>query len=199
MEAIVVELKIRKTGLILDEIHTEGGRPAAKPWRMAVAYAVIENPYAGRYEQDLNPMIDAFCPRLGELLGPRVVQALGGRERIEAFGKGALVGLTGEIEHGSALIHSLRFGDPFRNAAGGTALLPAVEKRGESGASIDIPLKHKADPKVRSHHQTFEVRVPDAPHPGEIIVFCAAADSGRPHARIGSLHRELEAKGETVE
>lgn len=194
-----MELKIRKTGVIVDEVHSEGGKPTDRPKVMAAAYAVIENPYAGRYEQDLTPMIDAFCARLGEMLGPRAVALVGGADRVESFGKGALVGLNGEIEHGSALIHSLKFGDPFRSAAGGTALLPAAEKRGVAGATLDLALKHKIDPKIRSHHQTFEVRVPDAPHPDEIVVFAAVADSGRPHPRIGSLHAELDAKGEKAE
>lgn len=192
-----MDLEIRKLVTLVEEVLLEGGQSVSRPVRVAAAMAVIRNPYAGRYVEDLSPMIDSFAPRLGELLGRRAVDALGAP--VEAYGKGALVGLAGEIEHGSAIIHTLKFGDPFRAAAGGTALLPSAEKRGPAGASLDLALKHKIDPKVRSHHQTFEVRIPDAPLPDEIVVVCAVASSGRPHPRIGSLHAELEAKGEKHE
>jgi hypothetical protein len=103
------------------------------------------------------------------------------------------VGEDGEIEHGSAIIHTLRFGNPFRKLANGTALLPSAEKRGACGASLDIAMKHKDDPTIRSHHWTFEVRVPDAPRADEIVVVCAVAGGGRPNARIGSGPEEDEA------
>lgn len=192
-----MELAIRKLVTVVEEVLADGGRPVAQPVKVAVAMAVIRNPYAGQFVADLMPMVNAFAPALGELLGQRAVAALG--LPVEAYGKGALVGLAGEVEHGSALIHTLRFGDPFRAAAGGTTLLPSAEKVGPAGASLDLALKHKLDQKIRSHHQTFEVRIPDAPRPDEIVIACAVASSGRPHPRSGSLHAELAAKGERQE
>jgi hypothetical protein len=180
-----MQLEIRKTVLIEETILIEGGRPLPEPIRLVAAGAVITNPLAGRpFEQDLSPLVEHLSPQLGALLGRTVVDRLGGH--VEAYGKGALVGSEGELEHGSAVIHTLRFGDPFRDAASGTALLPAAEKRGAVGAPLDLALKHKDDHAVRSHHLTFEVRIPDAPRAGEIVVYCAASDGGRPHARIGA-------------
>lgn len=186
-----MELKIRKIVDLVEETLLEADRAVARPVKIAAAMAVIKNPYAGRYVQDLSPMIDSFAPKLGELLGKRCIALLGGDE-VEAFGKGALVGSAGEVEHASGLIHTLKFGNPFRQAAKGTALLPAAEKRGGVGSSIDLALKHKIDPNIRSHHMTFEVRIPDAPFPDEIVIICAVANSGRPHPRIGDLNVELQ-------
>lgn len=117
-----------------------------------------------------------------------VVKALGGT--VEAYGKAAIVGLDGETEHGSALIHTLKFGNHFRDATAATTLLPAVEKRAGAGAVFDIPLKHITDATIRSHHQTMEVRIPDAPRAGEIVVALAAAAQGRPQARLAPLATE---------
>jgi hypothetical protein len=111
--------------------------------------------------------------------------------QVEAFGKAALVGMDGELEHGSALIHNLRFGNVFREAAGGTELLPSAEKRGGVGAAIDIPLKHKLRAETRSHHQTVTLQVPDSPHPREIIIACAGANRGRPLARLATFGAEV--------
>lgn len=176
-------LFVRKTAAYVEEITHEGGRPQDPPVRLAAAVAVVHNPYAGTYVDNLDLLLNDFAPTLGSLLGRRVVELLGGR--VEAYGKGALVGERGEIEHGSAIIHTLRFGNPFRDVAQGTSLLPSAEKRGACGASLDLALKHKADASIRTHHWTFEVRVPDAPFADEILVACAGADGGRPNARIG--------------
>lgn len=182
-------MNIRKIVTYVDEVLAEGGRPVDPPARTAVVVAVIENPWAGEgFVEDLAPGIDATASDLGELLSARVVEALGGT--VEAFGKAAIVGLDGEIEHGSALIHTLKFGDHFRRAAEATTLLPAVEKRAGSGTVFDVPLKHVTDATIRSHHQSIEVRVADAPHPNEIVVGLAAARQGRPHARLAALSTE---------
>ncbi|MFC7766402.1 amino acid synthesis family protein [Leucobacter soli] len=111
----------------------------------------------------------------------------GARRPLEAYGKAAIVGLNGEIEHGSGIIHNLRFGDHFRNAANATTLLPAVEKRGPAGVAFDIPLKHYTDMRIRSHHQSVEARVADAPHADEILVALAGAAQGRPQQRLAAL------------
>jgi len=180
---------VRKIVTLVEEIHLEGGRPVAPAARIAVVAAVVRNPWAGQgFVDDLGPGIDANASDLGELLAPQVLDALGAPA--EAFGKAAIVGLDGEIEHGSALIHTLKFGDHFRKAAGATTLLPAVEKRGPAGVVFDIPLKHITDATLRSHHQTVEVRIADAPHPGEIVIALAAAAQGRPQQRLAALSTE---------
>src|SRR3712207_139452 len=182
-------MKIRKVVTVLEEIRTEGGREVSPPARVAVVAAVIENPWANQgYVEDLGPGIDATASDVGALLAPEGLSAL--EAAPEAYGKAAIVGLSGEIEHGSALIHTLKFGDHFRKAANATTLLPAVEKRGPAGVLFDIPLKHNTDATIRSHHQTVEVRVADAPHPGEIVVALAAAAQGRPQQRLAPLSSE---------
>lgn len=180
---------VRKIVTVVEEIHLEGGRQVVPAARVAVVAAVVRNPWAGQgFVDDLGPGIDANASDLGELLTPQVLDALGAPA--EAFGKAAVVGLDGEIEHGSALIHTLKFGDHFRNAANATTLLPAVEKRGPAGVAFDIPLKHITDATIRSHHQTIEVRVADAPHPHEIVLALAAAAQGRPQQRLAPLSSE---------
>ncbi|KAA0092650.1 amino acid synthesis family protein [Mycolicibacterium sp. P1-18] len=182
-------MKVRKVITVVEEIHTEGGRAVSPPARVAVVAAVIENPWSGQgFVDDLSEGIDATASDLGALLAPRVLAALDAPA--EAYGKAAIVGLDGEIEHGSGLIHTLKFGDHFRKAANATTLLPAVEKRGPSGVAFDIPLKHITDATIRSHHQTVEVRIADAPHPGEIVVALAAAAQGRPQQRLAALSTE---------
>ncbi|TPQ22912.1 amino acid synthesis family protein [Streptomyces sporangiiformans] len=182
-------MKVRKIITYTEDVHTEGGRPVDPPARTAVVLAIIENPWAGQgYVQDLLPGIDEVAPKLGELLAPRVVEALGAP--VEAYGKAAIVGLDGEIEHGSGLIHTLKFGDFFRKAANATTLLPAVEKRAAAGTVFDIPLKHVTDATIRSHHQSIEVRVPDGPRHDEIVIGLAAAAQGRPQARLAPLSSE---------
>lgn len=182
-------MSIRKIVTVVEETAFEGGRPVSPVARVAVVAAVIDNPWGGQeFVEDLAPGILEHASELGALLAPRVIEALG--SPVEAYGKAAIVGLDGEIEHGSALIHTLQFGDHFRKAAEATTLLPAVEKRGPAGVTFDIPLKHKTDATVRSHHQSIEVRVTDAPHPGEIVIALAAAAQGRPQQRLAPLSSE---------
>ena len=183
-----MSLQIRKIVRLVEEIRSENGRQLEKPHRVAVAAAVIANPYGAGYVEDVVTLADKLGEQIGELLGPECVHLLD--DEVEAFGKAALVGTAGETEHGSALIHNLRFGNVFRRAAAGTELLPAAEKTGVQGASIDIPLKHKTDAKTRSHHQTITFRIEDAPRPDEIIVACIAANSGRPLARLATFGAE---------
>lgn len=182
-------MNTRKIVTLVEEILTEGGRPVEPAARLAVVAAVIANPWSGQgFVEDLNPGIDANASDVGALLAARVVEALGAP--VEAFGKAAIVGIDGEIEHGSALIHTLKFGNHFRDAASATTLLPAVEKRGPAGVVFDIPLKHITDATIRSHHQSIEVRLADAPHAGEIIIALAAAAQGRPQQRLAPLSSE---------
>lgn len=186
-----MELRIRKFVRLVEELRSENDVRLERPHRIAVAAAVIENPYGSGYVEDVVTAADELGEQIGELLGPECVKLLG--DEVEAFGKAALVGTAGETEHGSALIHNLRFGNVFRRAAGGTELLPAAEKMGVIGASIDVPLKHKLDAKTRSHHQTITFRIEDAPRPDEIVVACIAANAGRPLARLAVFGAEASA------
>lgn len=182
-------MNVRKIVTVVEEIHEEGGRRVDPAARVAIVAAIIDNPWAGQgFVEDLAPAIEANASDVGALLAPAVLEALGAPA--EAYGKAAIVGLDGEVEHGSALIHTLKFGDHFRKAANATTLLPAVEKRGPTGVTFDIPLKHITDATIRSHHQTIEVRIADAPHPHEIVIALAAAAQGRPQQRLAALSTE---------
>lgn len=184
-------MELRKLTTTVDEIFSEGGRNVDPVKRVVVVAAVIKNPWAGQgFVDDLAPGIDANASDLGALLAPRVMEALG--VPLEAYGKAAIVGTNGEIEHGSALIHTLKFGNHFRDAADASTLLPAVERRGVSGAPFDMPLKHFTDATIRSHHQTVECRVADAPHPDEIVIALGGTGTGRPQQRLADLSTETK-------
>ena len=190
-----MKAKIRKIVTIVEETLVEGGKAVSPPTRRAAALAVIENPYAGRYVEDLSPLYE-IGDQLGELLSQRAVTALGiPGPSVESFGKAAAVGAEGELEHAAALLHP-KIGAPFRRALGkGAALIPSAKKRAAPGATFDIPLGHKDAAYVRSHFDGMEVHVSDAPHENEVVVALAVTDSGRPHARVGGL-RKNEIKGE---
>jgi hypothetical protein len=176
-------VSVRKLTVVEEEIRLEGGRPVKRPHRMVAAAAVVANPLAGRVVDDLTPLIDEYCDQLGALLAGMVVTRLA--EPVEAYGKGALVGTAGEVEHGSAIIHNLRFGNAYRKLIpDAETLLPSVEKRGLPGTPFDVPLKHVTDASIRSHHQTVELRVADAPQADEIVIVLAGATSGRPQERL---------------
>jgi hypothetical protein len=185
------DLRIRRLVTLVEEIRRESARAVEPPLRIALAAAVVQNPVAGRFVEDLAELRETLASPLGELLARAAFAALD--REVEAYGKGALVGSNGDVEHGSVIIHTLEFGDHLRRVCGGTSYLPSTEKRGAPGTSIDMALKHVHDPTVRSHHQTFEFHVPDAPHPDEIVVIAAFASGGRPHARSGDLASELAA------
>ncbi|MEQ7007059.1 amino acid synthesis family protein [Actinopolymorpha sp. B17G11] len=188
-----MSLEVRKIVSQIVDVRREYGRPLQKARRIAIVGVVIANPFPAGYVEDVVSTADAVGAELGGLVGPACVDLLGGDGSIvEAYGKAALVGMEGELEHGSALIHNLRFGNVFRTAAQGTELLPAAEKVGLPGAPIDVPLKHKLDAKTRSHHQTVTFRIEDAPLPREILVLCAAANGGRPLARLAAFGAEVK-------
>jgi hypothetical protein len=192
-------MEIRKLYTVVEETFIEGFKESSKPVRIAASMAVVKNPYACKFTEDLQPLIDTYSEKLGTLLPQKAIEALQiAGEEVEGYGKGALVGLDGEIEHGSAIIHTLTFGNPFRKICGDAeTLLPSAEKRGAAGASLDLAIKHKFDPKIRSHHMSFEVRIPDAPRADEIVIAAVVSSSGRAHPRIGSLHNELRQQGES--
>jgi hypothetical protein len=183
----MTQAKIRKLLVSVEETHQEMGRTIAPPTRKACAIAVIENPFAGRYEADLEPLIK-IGEELGGLLGARAVAALGVEPgRIESYGKAAIVGEAGELEHAAAILHPT-LGKPLREAVEkGAALIPSAKKRGGMGARIDVPLGHKDAAFVRSHFDAIEVGVSDAPRANEIVVAIVVTDSGRPLPRVGGL------------
>lgn len=183
---------VRKIVRHVEETRLENDQEVDGPHRIAWAAAVIANPYPAGYEPDLVTRADSLGEEIGALVGPVVVGLLDGQ--VEAFGKAALVGIEGEVEHGSAIIHNLRFGNVFRAAAGGSELLPAAERIGLMGSSLDVPLKHKLDAKTRSHHQTIPIHIWDAPRPREIVIACVAANAGRPLARLASFGAEVTAE-----
>ncbi|KWR70459.1 peptide synthetase [Arthrobacter sp. W1] len=152
----------------------------------ATATAVIPNPWLGTgTSQDLSKRTEAIAPLLAKLLSDRLLHALGGAEKVEAFGKAALVGSDGELEHAGALIHTPFFGNLLREALGGTSIICFVDGRGVPGESLRVPMWHKTAAATRTHYQTLELSLPDAPHAGEIAVIAAASTGPRPHARIG--------------
>jgi hypothetical protein len=187
--------KIRKLIVQVEETRSEMGKELAPPVRKAAAIAVIENPFAGQYVEDLTALMD-IGEELGELLGRRAVAALGIKpSQAESYGKAAIVGDAGELEHAAAILHP-KLGKPLRVAVEkGAALVPSAKKRAGIGAPIDVPLGHKDAAFVRSHFDAMEVRVSDAPRPNEILVAVVVTDSGRPLPRIGGLQvSEIEGK-----
>ncbi|MFT4267175.1 MAG: amino acid synthesis family protein [Xenophilus sp.] len=186
---------IRKIVIQVDETRKEQGQAIEPPTRRAVAIAVIANPYAGRYSENLDELA-AIGEELGALLGRKAVQALGIEPgQAQSYGKAAIVGEGGELEHAAAILHP-RLGAPLRQAVEkGAALVPSAKKRGTLGTAIDVPLGHKDAAFVRSHFDAVEARVSDAPRAGEIVVAVAVTDSGRPLPRIGGLQvSEIEGK-----
>ena len=178
---------IRKIVVQVEETKQEMGRAVSPPTRRALAMAVIANPYAGRYSENLDELI-AIGEELGALLGQKCVQALGITPgQAHSYGKAAIVGEGGELEHAAAILHP-KLGAPLRQAVEkGAALVPSAKKRGGMGAAIDVPLGHKDAAFVRSHFDAMEARVSDAPRAAEIVVAVVVTDSGRPLPRIGGL------------
>jgi len=195
-----MQSRIRKVVTLTETSHEEGGRRADPPLRMFGAAAVLANPWAGQgFVEDLRPAIHACAPELGRLLTDEILALAGSGEAVEAYGKAGVVGTAGEVEHASALIHTLRFGNIYRTAVGAESYLTFTNTRGGPDAPIVIPLMHKHDAGMRSHYLTLQFSIPDAPAPDEIVVALGASIGGRPHHRIGDRYqdlRELEAEGE---
>ncbi|MGA8319462.1 MAG: amino acid synthesis family protein [Xanthobacteraceae bacterium] len=189
-----MKAKIRKLLTVLEETRLEMDQKIEPPTRRAAAIAVIENPFAGRYVEDLSELID-IGEKLGEVLAKRAIAALGIEgSRAESYGKAAAVGENGELEHAAAILHP-KLGAPVRKVLGtGAALIPSSKKRGGPGVALDIPLGHKDAAFVRSHFDGMEVRVADAPRANEIMIAVAVTDSGRPLPRVGGLKKN-EIKG----
>lgn len=190
-----MKAEIRKLIVHIDETRREMGQAIDPPTRRAVAMAVIANPFAGRYEANLDPLMD-IGEELGKLLGEQCVAALGiAPGEAESYGKAAIVGEAGELEHAAAILHP-KLGAPLRAAVDkGAALVPSAKKMGGLGSAIDVPLGHKDAAFVRSHFDAIEARVADAPRANEIVVAVAVTDSGRPLPRVGGLQAH-EIKGQ---
>lgn len=185
--------QVRKYAAFIEDILIEGGKPAERPLRIASVAAVLRNPWAGRgFVEDLTPEIRALAPILGAEMVARLMPLVGGGDAVEAFGKTAIVGVNGEIEHGSGLIHTLRFGNFLRDAVKSSEFIPFTNKRGGPGNSITFPLRHISQGGARSHFLTAEFAIPDAPAPDEILIAIGVATGGRPHARIGDRYKDME-------
>jgi Amino acid synthesis len=180
-------MKIRKIVTITDEVLVEMGTVITPPTRRAAAIAVIDNPFAGHSQADLSALVEIGAD-LGEMLTQQALAALRvPPDQVESYGKAAIVGEAGEIEHAAAILHP-KLGAPMRGVlGGGTALVPSAKKRATMGAPIDVPLGHRNAAYVRSHFDAMELSVADAPRPGEILVAVVLTDSGRPLARVGGL------------
>jgi hypothetical protein len=186
-------LVIRKTASFTETTFIEGGRRAERPGLMAAAAAVVVNPWAGRgFVEDLRPEILGYAPALGDMLVPMLLQLLGGGDKVEAYGKAAVCGVNGEVEHASGFIHTLRFGNKFRQAVDGKSYLSFTNRRGGPGSSIQIPMMHKLDEGLRSHYLTLEFSIADAPGPDEIVIAIGGATGGRAHPRIGNRYLDME-------
>lgn len=178
-------MDIRRIVTIVDDTRREAGREVSPPIRRVVTAAVLANPFAGRYVEDLEPLIEASVPLGVELIGIAVA-ALDGRA-VHSYGKGGIVGMRGELEHVAAMLHP-KFGTPMREGVGGgKAIVPSAKKRGGPGTPLDVPLHYKDAAFVRSHFDAIELRIPDAPGDDEIVIAVAVSDGGRPLPRIGGL------------
>ena len=185
-----MKAQIRKLVVTCEETRSEMGQAITPPTRRAAAIAIIRNPFAGSYAEDLSDLAE-IGEELGGLLAVRAVAALGiDGSSAESYGKAAAVGENGELEHAAAILHP-KLGAPVRRILGtGAALIPSAKKRGGLGLSLDIPLGHKDAAYVRSHFDAMEVRINDAPRADEIMVAVAVTDSGRPLPRIGGLTKD---------
>ena len=195
-----MSFEVRKIVTTIEETRVEGGKAADKPVTMVGVAAVIKNPWNGRgFVEDLSPEIKQSCSDLGALIVEYVGKYIGGLSNIEAYGKAAVVGAEGEIEHASAVIHTLRFGNHYRNAVDAQSYLSFTNKRGGPGTSIQIPMMHKDDEGFRSHYITLEMNIEDSPRADEIVVCLGASDGGRVHPRIGNRYEDLKALAEEAE
>ncbi|MGI6854223.1 amino acid synthesis family protein [Mesorhizobium sp. 1B3] len=190
-----MSLEIRKIVRHAEEVFIEGGKAGPRPVTAVAVAAIVRNPWAHRgFVEDLRPEVLEISPKLADALVGRLLE-LCPPERIEAYGKAAVVGLAGEIEHGSALIHTLRFGNVFREAAGGTSYLSFTNTRHAAGAMVSLPMTHKTIVGQRSHFLTLDFCVSDAPDRDEILVAIGASDGGRMHPRIGDRFQDMQEMG----
>ena len=192
--------ELRKIVTFDEDIYSEGGKEADPILRIIGVAAVLSNPWKGqRFVEDLQPEIKRIAPVMGKALTDRLISMVGSGEKIEAYGKAALAGTSCEIEHASAIIHTLQFGNFYREAVGAKSYLGFTNTRGPANTQIQIPLMDKHDTGRRSHYLTVQFSIYDAPDVNEIVCALGAATSGRPHHRIGDRYSDLKALGKSVE
>ncbi|MFA6265049.1 MAG: amino acid synthesis family protein [Pseudolabrys sp.] len=190
---------LRKIATFIEETFIEGGKAARKPVRFVVVAAVLRNPWVGKgFVEDLRPEILRIAPALGAELTRRLVSVMPA-EQVEAYGKAATVGTNGEIEHASALIHTLRFGNMFREAVKGTTYLSFTNTRNAPGALLSLPMIHKSETGKRSHFLTAQFQIPDAPGADEVMVAIGAANNSRAHPRLADRFQDMEDMKREVE
>ena len=192
--------ELRKIVTFDEDIYSEGGKEANPILRIIGVAAVLSNPWKGQgFVEDLQPEIKRIAPVMGKALTDRLISMVGSGEKIEAYGKAALAGTGCEIEHASAIIHTLQFGNFYREAVGAKSYLGFTNTRGPANTQIQIPLMDKHDTGRRSHYLTVQFSIYDAPDVDEIVCALGAATSGRPHHRIGDRYSDLKALGKSVE
>ena len=192
--------ELRKIVTFDEDIYREGGKEADPILRIVGVAAVLSNPWKGKgFVKDLQPEIKRIAPVMGEALTNRLISMIGSGEKIEAYGKAAIAGTSCEIEHASAIIHTLQFGNFYREAVGAKSYLGFTNTRGPANTQIQIPLMDKHDTGRRSHYLTVQFSIYDAPDVDEIVCALGAATSGRPHHRIGDRYSDLRALGKSVE
>jgi hypothetical protein len=180
-----MQIEIRKIMSFVDESRSEAGKSASPPLRKVAVAAIIANPYAGRWVDDLGP-ITAASEALGREITSHAVLLMKPYAP-ESYGKAAIIGIAGEQQHGSSMLTTV-FGNVMREAAGGgVAWISSFTKRASPGSTIDIPLAHKDALYVRSHYDGISITLPDAPLPNEIAIICAYANRGQLNHRIGGL------------
>ena len=191
-----MDLNLRKINKFVDKTFIEGGKEAKKPVVLVSVAAVIKNPWIGRgFVEDLKPEILDLAPKLGDILVPELIKEIGSGDKVLAYGKAGVVGIEGEIEHASAFIHTLRFGNKFRDAVGGTSYLSFTNTRGPAGSKIALPMMHKTDAGLRPFYLTHEFTVHDAPNENEILIAIGGAPTGRAHARTGDRYQDMKEMG----
>jgi len=192
--------ELRKVVTYDEIIHRDGDRAATPPLRLIGVAAVVKNPWAGRgYVEDLSPEINRIAPLLGKILTDMLITLAGSGDAIEAYGKAAIAGTDCEMEHGSALIHTLRFGNFYREAVGAKTYLGFTNTRGPANTQLQIPLMDKHDSGRRSHYLTVQFSIPDAPGHDELVAALGASTGGRPHHRIGDRYADLAAMGRELD
>ena len=188
-----MSLEIRKFVKSVDRTLIEGGKTAKIPVELVSVAVVITNPWIkSDFVEDLKPEIIKYAPTLGNLLVKELLNEIGSADKVLAYGKAAVVGLKGEIEHGTALIHTLRFGNIYRDAVEGTSYLSFTNTRGPAGCVISVPMMHKKDAGLRPYYLTQEFTIHDAPIDNEIVIAIGAATSSRAHARTGDRYQDME-------
>ena len=191
-----MNLNLRKFTKFVDKTFIEGGKKAKEPVLLVSVAAVIKNPWHGKsFVKNLKPAILDLAPKLGDILVPELIKEIGSGKKILAYGKAAVVGLAGEIEHASAFIHTLRFGNKFRDAVGGTSYLSFTNTRGPAGCKISVPMMHKTDSGLRPYYLTHEFTIHDAPCNDEIVIAIGGSPGGRAHARTGDRYQDMKEMG----